>query len=149
ATIALFFGQPDLGPVTFETLTRQPSRNDALACPPGLCTAQADIVPPVFNVSARDLRLAFGRMLQNEPLVQLADADDLVPSERYVQRTPLLRFPDTIDVRFIDLPEGRSTIALYSRSQVGSADMGVNRARIERWLAALSRAVPPIAAASL
>jgi hypothetical protein len=148
-SIEALFGPPDLGPASFETLRRRPSGNDALACPPGLCNAPADVVPPVFNVPARELRLAFGRMVQGEALVQLADADDLVPSERYVQRTPLLRFPDTIDVRFIDLPDGRSTLALYSRSQIGSSDMGVNRARIERWLAALARAVPQIAAASL
>jgi uncharacterized protein (DUF1499 family) len=32
---------------------------------------------------------------------------------------------------------GRSTLAIYSRSLVGRKDFGVNRARIQRWLAAL------------
>jgi uncharacterized protein (DUF1499 family) len=30
--------------------------------------------------------------------------------------------------------ENRSTVALYSRSQIGYWDHGVNRARLERWL---------------
>jgi uncharacterized protein (DUF1499 family) len=51
-------------------------------------------------------------------------------------------YPDTIVVRFIDLPDGRSTIALYSRSQLGKGDLGVNLARIQRWLAALEAQTP-------
>jgi uncharacterized protein (DUF1499 family) len=45
-------------------------------------------------------------------------------------------------VRFFDRPGGRSTLALYSRSQLGHGDMGVNRARIERWLAKLAEQAP-------
>ena len=38
--------------------------------------------------------------------------------------------------------QGRSTIALYSRSQLGKSDLGVNRARIERWLEQLGAYAP-------
>jgi uncharacterized protein (DUF1499 family) len=62
-------------------------------------------------------------------------------TERYVRRTSWLGFPDTIAVRFLDRPEGASTLALYSRSKFGEGDLGVNRARIERWLAKLSTIV--------
>lgn len=140
-------GPADLGPVVFETLQRRNSPNDALACPPGLCNARSDVVPPVFAATASDLRVALSRVLAREAHLQLADADDLVPSERYVQRTPLMRFPDTIDVRFIDLPDGRSTLAIYSRSQLGTHDLGANRARIERWLDGLRAQVPAVAVA--
>jgi uncharacterized protein (DUF1499 family) len=30
-----------------------------------------------------------------------------------------------------------STLAIYSRSLIGRSDLGVNRARVTRWLAAL------------
>jgi len=66
---------------------------------------------------------------------------------RYVQRTKIMRFPDTVNVRFIDLGDGRSTIALYSRSQLGESDFGVNRARIERWLGKLQKEAPPVRSA--
>lgn len=139
---SLVVGPADLGPVTFETLDRGNRLNDALACPPGLCTAAVDIVPPVFAVPARDLRVAFGRAVASEPRMTLADADDLVPSERWIQRSARMEFPDTIDVRFIELPGGRSTVAIYSRAQIGIRDWGVNRQRIERLLARLAREAP-------
>lgn len=60
-----------------------------------------------------------------------------------MQRTPLLGFPDTIDVLYVDLPDGRSSLALYSRSKLGYRDLGANRARLERWLAHLTRVAPP------
>ena len=46
-----------------------------------------------------------------------------------------MRYPDTIDIE-VFAAEG-ATLAIYSRSLVGSGDFGVNLARIERWLAAL------------
>jgi uncharacterized protein (DUF1499 family) len=49
-------------------------------------------------------------------------------------RSRILRFPDTIDVLAIERDENQATLALYSRSQIGHGDLGVNRARIERWL---------------
>jgi uncharacterized protein (DUF1499 family) len=53
----------------------------------------------------------------------------------YVQRTRLLRFPDLITVRFVPVDDTHSTVAIYSRSVWGKGDMGVNRARVEEWLA--------------
>jgi uncharacterized protein (DUF1499 family) len=135
-------GPADLGPVSFEMLQRRTTPNDALACPPNLCQAKADATAPVFAVTAHDLRLAFTRAIAGEPrLVKVAD-DESALTERYIQRSRLMRYPDTIVVRFIDLPAGRSTIALYSRSQLGKGDLGVNLARIRRWLAALAAAAP-------
>ena len=48
-----------------------------------------------------------------------------------------MRFPDTIDVEVMPAGENQSTLALYSRSLVGRKDFGVNRARLQRWRAAL------------
>lgn len=127
-------GPPDLGAVDFATLQRRTTPNDALACPPGKCAAKADITPPVYAVSAAQLRTAFARMIAVEPRVVMVAGDDPGLTERYIQRSRLMRFPDTVVVRYFDLPGGRSTIALYSRSQLGTSDLGVNRARVERWL---------------
>ncbi|BBK41484.1 hypothetical protein STVA_15040 [Allostella vacuolata] len=135
-------GPPDLGPASFERLARRDVPNDALACPADLCRAASDLAPPVFAVPARDLRRAFARAIADEPRLERVAADDAALADRYVQRSRIMRFPDTVDVRFLDLPGGRSTLALYSRSQLGSDDFGVNRARIARWLALLSAAAP-------
>jgi uncharacterized protein (DUF1499 family) len=137
------FGPADLGPVSWETLVRRASPNDALACPAGFCGAASDVTPPEFLVSAHDLRLAFGKAVAGEPRLSLVASDDATLSDRYVQRSRLMGFPDTIMVHFVDRAGGRSTIALYSRSQVGRGDMGVNLARIERWLRALEGQIRP------
>jgi uncharacterized protein (DUF1499 family) len=141
------FGPSDLGTVNFETLKRRTSPNDALACPSGLCAAKSDVAPPVFAVSAPELMKAFAKVIASEPLVTQVASDESGFNARYVQRTKIMRFPDTVNVRFIDLGDGRSTIALYSRSQLGESDFGVNRARIERWLGKLQKEAPPVRSA--
>jgi uncharacterized protein (DUF1499 family) len=136
------FGPADLGPVTFQTLERRATPNDALACPPGICKAASDVTPPEYGVGAAGLRIAFAKVIAAEPRITAVATDDATLADRYIQRSALMRYPDTIIVRFFDLPEGRSTIALYSRSQLGHGDMGVNRARLERWLAKLADYAP-------
>ncbi len=138
------FGPADLGPVNFETLKRRSSPNDSLACPQGMCTAKSDVLSPVFAVSGPELQRAFAKVIASELSIELVASDEVGLTQRYVQRTKIMRFPDTIVVRFIDLGDGRSTIALYSRSQLGEADFGVNRARIERWLDKLSKQAPVV-----
>jgi len=49
-----------------------------------------------------------------------------------------MRYPDTIDIEVLSAGTNQSTVAIYSRSLVGSLDFGVNRKRVERWLAALA-----------
>jgi len=133
------FGPADLGPVDVARLQRRSSPNDALAAPPGFAgTARADLASPVFALDARALRAAMARALAAENSLQRVDADARAGTERYVQRTRLLGFPDTIDVLYVDLPDGRSSLALYSRSKLGYGDHGANRARLERWLAHLT-----------
>jgi uncharacterized protein (DUF1499 family) len=134
------FGPADLGPVAFETLERRSTPNDALVCPDDLCRARSDLTPPVYNVGADRLRQAMAGVIASEPDVTPVESTPL--SERYVQRTRWMRFPDTINVRYIPLGADRSTIALYSRSQLGKGDLGVNKARVTRWLDKLARAVP-------
>jgi uncharacterized protein (DUF1499 family) len=89
-----------------------------------------------------DLRLAFRKVIASEDRVVLVEAIDQDMSERYIQRSRLMGFPDTIVVRFFERPAGQSTLALYSRSQLGKGDLGVNRARIERWLEKLTMQAP-------
>jgi uncharacterized protein (DUF1499 family) len=138
------FGEPDLGPVQFEQLQRRKSANDALACPDGMCSAPADLATPSFPVTARDLRAAFAKAIAVEPRVTSVDANEAELTDRYIQRSERLGFPDTIVVKFIDRPEGHSTLAIYSRSQFGESDFGVNKARVERWLSKLAGQVPPM-----
>lgn len=135
------FGPADLGHVEFEALQRRPTPTDALACPSGFCPVDSDILVPTYPVDVAMLRKAMARALMTERRLTLVAIDDRTPQDRFIQRSEGLRFPDTIDVRYITLPTGRTTIAIYSRSQLGRNDLGVNVARAERWLKKLSREV--------
>ncbi len=135
------FGPADLGPVSFEDLERRSTPTDALACPNNLCPIDTDILPRDYPVDVPALRKAMNRALMTERRLTLVDIDDKTPQERYVQRSETMRFPDTIDVRYVARPGGGSTVAIYSRSQFGRNDLGVNHARVERWLGKLSREV--------
>lgn len=135
------FGPADLGPVAFETLTRRAHPTDALAAPPGFGVAQADRETPRFPVAPERLAALLVAALGAEPdLTRVDDGADPFHL-RFVQRSRVLRFPDTIDVRVLPAEGGRSSLAIYSRSQLGQNDFGVNRARVERWLATLAKAV--------
>ncbi len=57
------------------------------------------------------------------------------------QRTALFRFPDDVSVEVMPLGEGRSTLVMYSRARYGYSDFGVNRRRVNRWLAALDERI--------
>lgn len=136
-------GPPDLGAVDFASIERSRTGNDALICPPGFCgAARTDGVPPVFNAPVARLRDAVRVIEVNDPDVFALARDEAKVQDRYLARTRLMRFPDTISVRFIDLGEGRSTLALYSRSQIGSRDFGVNRARLMTWIQLLRQKLP-------
>jgi len=134
-------GPADLGPIDFATLKRRKSPNDALVCPPRLCKAKSDLEAPAFAVDAKGLRAAMVKVIASEPMITAVHIADDALTDRYVQRSALLGFPDTIVVRYLDQPEGTSMVAIYSRSQLGDSDMGVNKARIERWLGKLKKIV--------
>ncbi|WP_238313392.1 DUF1499 domain-containing protein [Methylobacterium crusticola] len=136
------FGPPDLGPVEFATLRRRASPNDALACPPDVCPqAKADFVPPDYPVPGARLREIVRAVAEAEPRTALVFSDRWGEQDRYVARSRLMRFPDTITVEIVGRGEGRSSLALYSRSQIGRGDLGVNRARLSRWLSGIEAAV--------
>jgi uncharacterized protein (DUF1499 family) len=128
------FGSPDLGPVEFATLKRRPTPNDALICPRDICPqAQPDAEPPVFPVPSAHLRSLVSEVALSEPGTSLLDKGQ--EQDRYLVRTRFMRFPDTVVVQVFDRGQDASTLALYSRSQIGSSDFGVNKRRLERWVA--------------
>lgn len=139
---AALFGPADQGPVDFASLGRPGRPNTALIAPEGLVTGRkTDRIAPVFAHKAEVVRTALAGVIARETDVECVHADPDGIQDRYVQRSAAMRFPDTIDVRFIDLGDGRSTIALFSRSQLGYRDFGVNLARLDRWVGKLEKAL--------
>ena len=134
----LFGSQPDIDPVDWTTLRRHKTPNDALACAAGRCpNAQPDIEPRVYRLEPSALLARLREVVRAEPGTRELSTEGGHVA-RFIQRTRLMRFPDTIDVEAFPAPDG-STIAIYSRSLIGRRDFGVNRARVARWLAGLDQ----------
>jgi len=137
---SLIFGDPDLGAVDFPTLVRRTQPNDALICPRDHCpNAVVDREPPVWPVAAEHLRSIVSAVARGQPGTTILD--ERGAQTRYLVRSRLLRFPDTVNVDIVGRGENRATLALYSRSQIGRTDFGTNRRRLERWLALIEARV--------
>ena len=132
-------GPADMGPVTFQGLAKGPKPNQALICPQGLCHPDhVDQISPIYGVRAEELAKILQESLALERnLVRVDDQSDPLQL-RFVQRTSLLKYPDTVRVLIKPVDTESSTIALYSQSQVGRSDFGVNLARMQRWLSRLA-----------
>jgi uncharacterized protein (DUF1499 family) len=131
----------DIGPVDWATLRRHSTPNDALVCPAERCPqSKPDREPPIYALEPSALLARLRKTVQADAnTVELACDPDCDHAARFVQYTRLMRYPDTIDIAVFSV-NGQSTLAIYSRSLIGHGDFGVNRARIERWLAALDKA---------
>ncbi|MEO1329023.1 MAG: DUF1499 domain-containing protein [Pseudomonadota bacterium] len=129
-------------PAPQPALTAAPpaSPNWALAAPPGVETAGAPTLEgPVYAATAEQVLAQLDAVAAAEPRVERLVAG---PAERaYVQRSALVAFPDLISAAVVDLSGDaaapRTGLVLYARSVYGRSDLGVNRARLERWIAAL------------
>lgn len=51
----------------------------------------------------------------------------------YVARSRLMGFPDAISIRLVPVDQG-TRLEIYSRARFGYSDMGVNAARVARWI---------------
>ena len=110
-------GSPDMGSIQFEGFTKGPKPNQVLFCPDGLCSDNSrDSKSPVYSIPVAQLQTEFLGSLQHENSLERVDKSKHQFQMRFVQRTRILRFPDTIRVRFFALGTKQSTIALYSQS---------------------------------
>jgi Protein of unknown function (DUF1499) len=136
----LIAGPPDRGYVDLKSFSRGSTNNTALAAPANFWTGgKPDIeTNPVALLEAEILSRLEATISRDGSSFSMVEErrepDGLM--RRYVVRTPLMRFPDTLTIRLVAGANGTG-IALYTASQLGSRDQGTNRKRIEAILAAL------------
>jgi uncharacterized protein (DUF1499 family) len=128
-------GAGDPGFVDLATLERPASPNTYLVCPADRTTAAVDREPPVYDVAVDALEARWLDVLADEPRLTRRAADEAARRHLFVQRTPVFRFPDVIQLDFVEVPPDGATLCVYSRSVYGYGDMGKNRARVEGWFA--------------
>jgi len=127
-------GNPDLGAVDFADLVKNRKPNQYLICPPGVCKlATPDAPSEIYPLDPVTLKLRFIAAVGAENIEIVENSDNRL---RFIIKTPFWRFPDTVSVAFFPNEKG-STLAIYSRSQIGYSDFGTNRKRVEKWLSAL------------
>lgn len=122
-------------PIDFRRLRRSNRPNQCLALPDGFPSIAApDLEAPVLELTPDQLKDAFQSVLDDEPRLELTRASEDGRQIELVQRSRWLGFRDRITVGFAGLEPGRSAPLLWSRSELGRYDFGVNRARVRRWL---------------
>ena len=136
--LALVFGPVQREPVDFPTLKLKNTPNQYLVCPEGYCADPADTVAPNFSVAVQKLQDAWFELVTAQPSTRVITGDEAARQFDIETLTPLVGFPDTLTVRFLEVPEGGSTLAVYSRSFYGKSDFGANKKRLDAWLAQLS-----------
>lgn len=124
----------DTARIDFATFGRVTTPNDALACPAGFCAAKADFVTEPVAMSAADLAAKAVTLLPNEARTELVAQSDDGLHLVFVQRSLIFRFPDTVNIAVSAVGDGQASLAIYSRSNYGYGDFGVNRRRVETWL---------------
>ena len=131
-------GPADQGPADFASLRRRSVPNDALACSPGLCQAlMVDVPLPTYREPPEALLQRLDAVVGADPNVTRVDDGQKPTYRRYVARTPVLRFPDTVDAEAVE-GEAGTGLRLYSRSLLGRGDFGTNKARLKSWTAGLA-----------
>ena len=121
-------------------------QNGFLACPAGYCAVEAGMVSPDMPVDADRLVRLWPEVVQAESGIVMIEAR---PDRRrfvLIQHSAALRFPDVVTVEFVALGPRRSSVAVYSRARYGKLDFGVNRRRVETWIARLDRLAAAAAA---
>ena len=127
--------------IDFTDLRRNGRPNSFLICPPGLCRG-ADAESPVYPVTVAALEEAFLSVIRESPRLRETAAEVDARQYDFVQYSRFMGFPDSITIRFIDLGQGRSSFAIFSRAHIGYSDFGVNRARVRGWIATLEQRLP-------
>lgn len=128
-------------PLEFASLVPPRSPNACLALPEGH-PGPAQLRTPPLAATPEEVFAALLALAEAEPhTTRLATWPERRQAQWVVRSAPL-RLPDVVVAEVQPAGEG-AALFLYSRSLIGWSDLGVNRARLARWLTALGRSLPP------
>ncbi|MGF1446082.1 MAG: DUF1499 domain-containing protein [Pikeienuella sp.] len=118
------------------TAARTGKPNDYLVAPKGMAAARLDRVTASVAGTPEALAGRLHEAALAEPRVEVVAGGPATGFTTYVQRSAIFGFPDYVSVRAITVTDG-AALAIWSRSRFGYSDLGVNKARVERWLSAV------------
>lgn len=130
-------GDPDMGAMTLDSIQRTGKPNDALFVPPSFASTPDSIVVGTFAVEAGTLYTTLIARIEALGGVTWVEQNADARYARALTFSPMLRFPDTNHIWVTEEGDGTSGLALYAAAQMGTSDVGKNKARLESWLALL------------
>jgi len=140
-------GLPAPSPIEFASLVQPRSPNTSLAAPTGH-PGPKQVTAPLLPGTPDAVFAALLALAEGFPRTWRLAAWPERRQAQWVERSPLVNYPDIITSECVATPEGTS-LFLYSRSLFGYSDLGVNGKRVARWLEALQAALPPAETAAL
>lgn len=124
-------------PVDFEHYITDPDVADAPGTKGVVLRQGGELEPPVFAIPAKDLLKALDRVIMATPRTQRLSSSKFPDVRAYVTRSRIWQFPDVTSVKVIAIDDQTSSFRIFARQVYGAADLGVNQARVENWLAQL------------
>lgn len=124
--------------VDFRAIELPSTPNFYIACPENYCNITPNVVSPKFDMPVAQLKEKWLEMIASQPRITLLASNE-ANQFTYQQRTPILGFPDIINVKLISLGDGHATLAIMSQSKYGYSDLGVNQQRVTKWLNSLAK----------
>lgn len=118
----------------FSALERTGKPNDYVVAPPGLTPVEPDRDSPVFDAEPAAVAAAMKAVVEADVRTAIVGISDDSLAFEATQTSLIFGFVDDISIRAL---EG-GQVAIYSRSRTGYSDLGVNQARVDRWLDALA-----------
>ena len=135
-------GLPTPPPMDIAHIVRPSTPNTALAAPAGF-SPSPDLITPAYTVHADRLFALIQEVAASQPRTYPAAKYPDRLQAHYVARSAVFNFPDLIMVQVVRTSPDSSSLVVYSRSVYGQSDLGVNRKRLDTWLAALNMKLPP------
>ena len=100
-----------------------------------------DATSPLMQAEPALVLAALDRVAQSTPRTSVLAGSVEEGRITYVTRSRLMGFPDLTTITVLAGADGGALPVLLARQRFGYEDMGVNRARVEDWLAQLDAAM--------
>lgn len=127
-------------PTDFDDIHLPSSPNFALVAPIGMHPSPT-IEARVYNMDKDKLKTLCLKVIEQQPRLKLLSKSPDKDEYSFIQRTAVFRFPDQIDIKFINLDEKSSSYIMLSRSMYGHSDFGKNKKRLLQWTSSIDKAM--------
>ncbi|MBV6658220.1 MAG: DUF1499 domain-containing protein [Devosiaceae bacterium] len=131
-------GDPDMGRLETSNIVRTGKPNDALLVPPFAADLPDTQTIGAYAVPPDELFSTLIGRIEATGAVRWVERDTEGLYARALTFSPVMKFPDTNHIWVVATEDGGSALFLYAAAQLGQSDLGMNRKRLESWVALLA-----------